>query len=48
MPYCEGVVLEALRFFTGNSFGIPHRSLCDTKLAGYTIPKVTSNIITYK
>lgn len=40
LPYCEAVVLEALRMFMANTFGIPHRALRDTKLCGYNIPKV--------
>ncbi|XP_062551020.1 probable cytochrome P450 303a1 isoform X1 [Armigeres subalbatus] len=41
LPYCEAVVLEALRMFMANTFGIPHRALRDTKLCGYDIPKDT-------
>ncbi|XP_055599071.1 probable cytochrome P450 303a1 [Uranotaenia lowii] len=41
MPYCEAVVLESLRMFMSNTFGIPHRALRDTKLCGYDIPKDT-------
>ncbi|CRL00375.1 CLUMA_CG013643, isoform A [Clunio marinus] len=41
MPYCEAVVLESLRFFMKNTFGIPHRALRDTKLCSYHIPKDT-------
>lgn len=41
MPYCEAVVMEALRMFMANTFGIPHRALRDTKLCGYDIPKDT-------
>ncbi|KAL1374105.1 hypothetical protein pipiens_018273, partial [Culex pipiens pipiens] len=39
MPYCEAVVMEGLRMFMSNTFGIPHRALRDTKLCGYDIPK---------
>ncbi|XP_037958894.1 probable cytochrome P450 303a1 [Teleopsis dalmanni] len=39
--YCEAIVLEALRMFMGNTFGIPHRALRDTRLSGYEIPKDT-------
>uniref|UniRef100_A0A8D8PBE5 Probable cytochrome P450 303a1 n=3 Tax=Culex pipiens TaxID=7175 RepID=A0A8D8PBE5_CULPI len=41
MPYCEAVVMEGLRMFMSNTFGIPHRALRDTKLCGYDIPKDT-------
>ncbi|CAD7088544.1 unnamed protein product [Hermetia illucens] len=41
LPYCESVIYESLRFFAGSSFGIPHRALRDTQLAGYNIPKDT-------
>lgn len=40
MPYCEAVILEALRLFMAHTFGIPHRAMRDTKLRGYDIPKV--------
>ncbi|KAG4073807.1 hypothetical protein HA402_001031 [Bradysia odoriphaga] len=39
MPYCEAVILEGLRIFLGNTFGLPHRALQDTVLCGYKIPK---------
>lgn len=41
MPYCEAVVLEGLRIFMSNTFGIPHRALADTHIKGYFIPKDT-------
>ncbi|XP_053696988.1 probable cytochrome P450 303a1 [Sabethes cyaneus] len=41
MPYSEAVVLESLRMFMSNTFGIPHRALRDTQLCGYDIPKDT-------
>lgn len=41
MPYAEAVVLEGLRMFMGNTFGIPHRAMADTELCGYFIPKDT-------
>lgn len=41
LPFCEAVVLEGLRIFMGNTFGIPHRALEDTHLAGYFVPKDT-------
>lgn len=41
MPFCEAVVLEGLRIFMGNTFGIPHRAMADSELCGYFIPKDT-------
>lgn len=41
MPYIEGLVLESVRMMMGRCFGIPHRALRDTTLAGYNIPKDT-------
>lgn len=40
LPYTEAVVLEGLRIFLGNTFGLPHRALQDTVLCGYKVPKV--------
>lgn len=48
MPYMEGLVLESVRMMMGRCFGIPHRALRDTTLAGYNIPKVCLNIFIYK
>lgn len=41
MPYCEAIVLESVRFFMVNTFGIAHRALRDTKLCGFDIPEDT-------
>lgn len=41
MPYCEAIVLETLRTFMSNTFGIAHRALRDTTLSGYSIPRDT-------
>lgn len=41
LPYCEAVILEAIRAFMSYTFGIAHRALKDTKLSGYDIPKDT-------
>ncbi|XP_045458371.1 probable cytochrome P450 303a1 [Melitaea cinxia] len=41
MPYNEAVVHECIRHFMGRTFGVPHRALRDTTLAGYNIPKDT-------
>lgn len=40
MPYIEAVALESLRMFIARAFGVPHRSIKDTTLGGYFIPKV--------
>lgn len=41
MPYIEAIALESLRMFIARAFGVPHRSVRDTTLGGYFIPKVT-------
>ncbi|XP_035459074.1 probable cytochrome P450 303a1 [Spodoptera frugiperda] len=41
MPYNEAVVHECVRHFMGRTFGVPHRALRDTTLAGYFIPEDT-------
>lgn len=48
LPYCEAIVLEAVRMFMGNTFGIPHRALRDTRLSGYEIPKDTMVIACFR
>ncbi|XP_065357967.1 probable cytochrome P450 303a1 [Calliphora vicina] len=48
LPYCEAIVLEALRMFMGNTFGIPHRALRNTRLSGYEIPKDTMVIACFR
>lgn len=48
LPYCEAIVLEAVRMFMGNTFGIPHRALCNTRLSGYEIPKDTMVIACFR
>lgn len=40
LPFCEAVVLEALRIFMANTLGVAHRALRSTKLCGFDIPKV--------
>lgn len=40
MPYNCAIVHECVRHFMGRTFGVPHRALRDTKLAGYRIPEV--------
>ncbi|XP_055379657.1 probable cytochrome P450 303a1 [Condylostylus longicornis] len=41
LPYCDAIVHEAIRFFMGYTFGVPHRALVNTRLSGYNIPKNT-------
>lgn len=41
MPYCEAIVVESVRTFMRNTFGIAHRALKDTKLSSFDIPKDT-------
>ncbi|KAM3955653.1 putative cytochrome P450 303a1 [Aphomia sociella] len=41
MPYCTAIVHESVRHFMGRTFGVPHRALKKTKLAGYDIPEDT-------
>lgn len=41
MPYNEAVVHESVRHFMGRTFGVPHRAVKDTSLAGYYIPEVS-------
>ncbi|CAH2035574.1 unnamed protein product, partial [Iphiclides podalirius] len=47
MPYNEAVVLESIRHFMGRTFGIPHRALRNTTLAGYKIPEDTMVVSNY-
>ncbi|XP_067003245.1 probable cytochrome P450 303a1 [Anabrus simplex] len=41
LPYVDALSLESLRMFMGRGFGVPHRTLKDTELQGYHIPKDT-------
>ncbi|CAH0402111.1 unnamed protein product [Chilo suppressalis] len=41
MPYNSAIVHECVRHFMGRTFGVPHRALRNTKLAGYNIPEDT-------
>lgn len=40
MPYVQAIALESLRMFLGRSMGLTHRTLRDTTILGYKIPKV--------
>lgn len=41
MPYTEATLREIMRFETLVPSSVPHRTLCDTTLGGFKIPKDT-------
>ena len=41
LPYMEATILEIMRIRTVGPLGIPHLTLCETEVAGYTIPEDT-------
>ncbi len=41
LPYICAIIKEAERFFTVAPLGLPHRSVVDTKILGFPIPKNT-------
>ena len=41
LPYVEAVLLEMMRFKTLAPLGIPHMTLCETKVEEYSIPDST-------
>ncbi|XP_041987254.1 probable cytochrome P450 303a1 [Aricia agestis] len=47
MPYNEAIMHECVRHFMGRTFGVPHRALRDTTLAGYNIPAETMVLSNY-
>ncbi|XP_004932789.1 probable cytochrome P450 303a1 [Bombyx mori] len=47
MPYNEAIVHECVRHFMGRTFGVPHRALRDTTLAGCHIPEDTMVVSNY-
>ncbi|CAF4743814.1 unnamed protein product [Pieris macdunnoughi] len=47
MPYNEAIIHESVRHFMGRTFGVPHRAMQDTTLAGYRIPKDTMVVSNY-
>ncbi|XP_067686406.1 steroid 17-alpha-hydroxylase/17,20 lyase-like isoform X2 [Haliotis asinina] len=47
LPYTEAVLHESMRLYMVAPCGIPHKTLCDTKVGGYDIPKGTTVIINH-
>ncbi|XP_046556086.1 cytochrome P450 2C42-like, partial [Haliotis rubra] len=47
LPYTEAVLHESMRLHSVVPSGIPHKTLCDTKVGGYDIPKGTPVIINH-
>ncbi|XP_046556085.1 steroid 17-alpha-hydroxylase/17,20 lyase-like [Haliotis rubra] len=47
LPYTEAVLHESMRLHSVVPSGIPHKTLCDTKVGGYDIPKGTTVIINH-
>ncbi|XP_014486131.1 PREDICTED: probable cytochrome P450 303a1 [Dinoponera quadriceps] len=47
MPYIQATVLEFLRMFIGRSLSVPRRSLKDTFIKGYKIPKDTMLVLNF-
>lgn len=41
LPYVDAIVHEVLRMACIAPFAVPHKTTCDTSLAGYDIPKDT-------
>ncbi|XP_077983162.1 steroid 17-alpha-hydroxylase/17,20 lyase-like [Glandiceps talaboti] len=41
LAYCEAVINEVMRIRTVAPIGVPHKTLCDTSVGGYNIPKDT-------
>jgi len=42
LPYVEATILELLRYKTAAPFALGHRTLKDTEVGGYFIPKGTT------
>ncbi|XP_032664970.1 probable cytochrome P450 303a1 [Odontomachus brunneus] len=47
MPYMQATVLEFIRMFIGRSLSVPRRSLKDTFIKGYKIPKDTMLVLNF-
>lgn len=41
-PYTEAVLLELLRYISHVPLAVPHCTISDTNIAGYTVPKDTT------
>jgi len=41
LPYFEATILEIMRVKTITPLSLPHKTMCDTEVAGYFIPKKT-------
>ncbi|XP_071094304.1 steroid 17-alpha-hydroxylase/17,20 lyase-like [Haliotis cracherodii] len=47
LPYTDAVLHESMRLHTVVPSGLPHKTLCDTKVGGYDIPKGTTVFINH-
>ena len=47
LPYVEAAINEMLRLSSVGILGVPHKTTCDTTLAGYKIPKDTHVIFNH-
>ncbi|XP_048251938.1 putative inactive cytochrome P450 2G1 [Haliotis rufescens] len=47
LPYTDAVLHESMRLHTVAPSGIPHKTLCDTKVGGYDIPRGTTVLINH-
>ncbi|XP_046326949.2 steroid 17-alpha-hydroxylase/17,20 lyase-like isoform X2 [Haliotis rufescens] len=47
LPYTDAVLHESMRLHTVVPCGLPHKTLCDTKVGGYDIPKGTTVLINH-
>ena len=41
MPYMEAAVMELLRYLSHVPFAVPHMTMKDVEIGGYTLPKGT-------
>ncbi|XP_062620092.1 steroid 17-alpha-hydroxylase/17,20 lyase-like [Saccostrea cucullata] len=47
LHYTEGCLFETLRLANVAGLGIPHKTICDTQVGGYDIPKSTTVLINF-